>query len=447
MKTFGTDGIRGKANEYPMTSEIILQVGMAAALHLGSSETTNRVVIGKDTRLSGYMFETALTSGLTSMGKDVLLVGPMPTPAVAMLTKSIRADLGIMISASHNPYYDNGIKLFDKYGYKLSDESEQAIEALLGKDFSPYLVKSSKVGRVERLQESVGRYIEYIKSHFPQDASLSGLKIVVDCANGAAYKVAPTILYELGAIVIPIGINPNGFNINQQCGSTDIKELRLKVLESEADIGIAFDGDADRLIIIDERGNVIDGDKILAILATHWHKVGKLKNHKVVGTIMANLSFEKYLNSQKIELIRTSVGDRYVSEGMQQHQCNLGGEQSGHVILSDYSTTGDAILAALEVLSIIVISKQSASKVCNLYKAAPQILKNLKYNTDSNPLEDKNIIDFIENQQKKYQQDYRIVVRKSGTEKLIRVMVEGEKHEETSMICDNIIDKISAHIN
>jgi phosphoglucosamine mutase len=448
-RIFGTDGIRGYANSYPMTAEIALKVGMAAAIHLSKNiKGTNRVLIGKDTRLSGYMFENALVAGLTSMGKDVMVVGPIPTPAVAMLTRSTRTDLGIMISASHNPYFDNGIKLFDKNGYKLSDEDEDAIEKLLTEDLTPYLVKSDSIGRVERLKESYGRYIEFIKSSFPSNQDLTSLKIVVDCANGAAYKIAPIVLYELGAEVISVGVSPNGLNINENCGSTHIEQLRLKVLETGADVGISFDGDADRVLMVDEKGNIIDGDKIIAIIATKLKQEGKLKQNTVVGTVMANMGFEKYLDSQGIKLLRTSVGDRYVSEGMARYGLNLGGEQSGHVILSDYNTTGDGLLASLFILSYIVEQGESASKCCKLYESMPQVLKNMRYTDSSynNPLENENIKSFISSKQKDFDGKYRILVRKSGTEKLIRVMVEGESSEETNAIAEEIVSYINSCI-
>lgn len=448
-RIFGTDGIRGYANSYPMTAEIALKVGMAAAIHLSKNiKGTNRVLIGKDTRLSGYMFENALVAGLTSMGKDVMVVGPIPTPAVAMLTRSTRTDLGIMISASHNPYFDNGIKLFDKNGYKLSDEDEDAIEKLLTEDLTPYLVKSDSIGRVERLKESYGRYIEFIKSSFPSNQDLTSLKIVVDCANGAAYKIAPIVLYELGAEVISVGVSPNGLNINENCGSTHIEQLRLKVLETGADVGISFDGDADRVLMVDEKGNIIDGDKIIAIIATKLKQEGKLKQNTAVGTVMANMGFEKYLDSQGIKLLRTSVGDRYVSEGMARYGLNLGGEQSGHVILSDYNTTGDGLLASLFILSYIVEQGESASKCCKLYESMPQVLKNMRYTDSSynNPLENENIKSFISSKQKDFDGKYRILVRKSGTEKLIRVMVEGESSEETNAIAEEIVSYINSCI-
>lgn len=444
MKIFGTDGIRGQANIYPMTAELALKVGMAVAIVLDNNKlNTNRVVIGKDTRLSGYMIETALTSGLTSMGKDVFLLGPMPTPAVAMLTRSTRSDLGVMISASHNPHYDNGIKIFDSKGYKLSDDLENQIVELLETDLSKYLVKPNKIGRVERLKESTGRYIEYIKGLFPDSFSLNGLKIVVDCANGANYKIAPVVFYELGAQVIAMGNNPNGLNINENCGSTHIEALKTKVLESGSDIGVAFDGDADRLIMVDEKGGIIDGDKILSVIATHWKKLDKLNNNAVVGTIMANKGFENYLNSIGIELHRSAVGDRYVAELLIENKLNLGGEQSGHIILPQYNTTGDGLLASLEVLNYLMsINKfKKASVALNLYEPYPQYLKNFKYSKE-NPLENPSVAKYIKNIMAEHN-DLRILIRKSGTENLIRVMVEGKNSEKSVNLVDEIIKNIN----
>ena len=448
-KLFGTDGIRGQANSYPMTSELALKVGMAVAIVLDNRKlNTNRVVIGKDTRLSCYMLETALTAGLSSMGKNVLLLGPMPTPAVAMLTRSTRSDLGIMISASHNPYYDNGIKIFDNKGYKLSDDLEEEITHLVNSDLSSYLVKPEKIGKVERLKESTGRYIEFVKNLFDDNFSLLGLKIVVDCANGASYKIAPVVLYELGAEVIAIGNNPNGLNINQNCGSTHIETLKLKVLDSGADIGVAFDGDADRLIIVDEKGNIIDGDKILAIIATSWKLKNKLNNNAVVGTVMANKGFEDYLTSIGVSLRRSAVGDRYVSEILEKEDLNLGGEQSGHIILPKYNTTGDGLVAFLEVLNYLVNDtkhKKNPSIAFNLYNPAPQCLKNFKYSNE-NPLDNTSVKKYIDDITKQ-NPDYRILIRKSGTEKLIRVMVEGKSLDGANGLAKEIIDSIDSIIS
>jgi phosphoglucosamine mutase len=442
-KVFGTDGIRGYANQHPMTAEFAIKAGMAASIYLGESKNkTNRVLIGKDTRLSGYMLETALTAGLTSMGKDVFLLGPIPTPAVSLLTKSLRADLGIMISASHNPYFDNGIKLFDSNGDKLSDEDEEKIEELLGQDLSKYLAKSNKIGRVERLKEAYGRYVEYVKTIFPDGITLNGLKIVVDCANGAAYKIAPMVFYELGAEVISIGVEPNGTNINDNCGSTHVEMLRLKVLENGADLGIAFDGDADRIMMVDEKGNIIDGDKILCALAKNMKDNKCLNKNTVVGTIMANMGMEKYLSSQGIKLIRAAVGDRYVLEEIKKNDLSLGGEQSGHIILFEHNNTGDGLLTAVKCLGILKESGKKASEAFNLFTPMPQILKNVRYSSQ-NPLESKLLVSFISDLQEKNKENARILVRKSGTEKLVRVMVEGENKEEITNIVDSIVHKIN----
>ncbi len=446
-KIFGTDGIRGYTNQYPMTADVALKVGMAVAL-LGDNnkEGTNRVLIGKDTRLSGYMFENALVAGLTSMGKDVILVGPMPTPAVAMLTRSTRSEIGIMISASHNPYFDNGIKIFDQNGYKISDDFESKIETLIQQDLSTYLVKADCIGKVERLKESFGRYIEYVKSAFPMSYNLRGLKIVVDCAHGALYKIAPIVFYELGAKVIPMGVEPNGLNINVDCGSTHVEALRTKVLEVGADIGVAFDGDADRLIMVDEKGKVIDGDNILAVIAVKFKNEGSLRDNCVVGTVMANLGFENYLKSQGIKLIRAAVGDRYVSEAMIKGSYSLGGEQSGHIILSNYNTTGDGLLASLEAISVLIDSKLNASQVFHLYEPTPQVLKNIRYSKDKsgNIMDNENIKTYISNKQLEFAEGYRILVRKSGTENLIRVMVEGKDKTTINIIADDIINYINS---
>jgi len=446
MKIFGTDGIRGLANKYPMTSEIAMKVGMAAALYLGNTKSrTNRVVIGKDTRLSGYMIENSLVSGLTALGKNVLLLGPIPTPAVAMLTKAIRADLGIMVSASHNPYYDNGIKLFDHQGYKMSDEDEKEITKLVSHDLSKYFAKSDSIGRVERLKEGFGRYIEYVKSVFPDNATLSNFKIVVDCANGAAYKIAPLVFYELGAEVIKIGVAPNGLNINDNCGSTHIETLKSQVLESKADLGIAFDGDADRVIMVDEKGEVIDGDLILAIIATRWQQQGMLSNNKIVSTVMANMGFEEYLKTQKIELIRTAVGDRYVNEALMEEKLSLGGEQSGHIIIPNYSTTGDGILASLEVLAALAKANKPASVALRLYTNTPQSLHNIKY-SGKNPLENKVVQEFINNITKKNKELARIVIRKSGTENMIRIMVEAKTKPLVTLLSKEITNYFAKFI-
>lgn len=443
-KYFGTDGVRGTVNKFPMTAEIALKIGMAVGAKFTDGNHRHRVVIGKDTRLSGYVIEPALTSGLAAVGMDVFLVGPVPTPAVSMLTKSIRADIGIMISASHNPYYDNGIKIFTRDGNKLSDKIEKEIEAMIESDMSQYLASSEKLGRVKRLDDASNRYIEFVKNSFPKDKTLTNLKIVVDCANGAAYNIAPKIFWELGAEVISIGVDPNGFNINEKCGSTHPEALCKKVLEEKADIGIALDGDADRLLIVDEKGKAIDGDKIIAIIAEKLHNEGNLKKDTVVITQMSNLALENYLRYIGISTIRSQVGDRYVLEEMRNNKCNFGGEQSGHLVLSDYSSTGDGLIAALQILSILCETKKPASEVLNIFELAPQILKNVKFDANKkNPLENKEIKDFIAKKESELNGDGRILVRKSGTENLIRVMLEGSDRKLIEKICDEIINKIS----
>ncbi len=442
-KYFGTDGIRGTVNKFPMTAEIALKIGTAIGAKFTDGNHRHRVVIGKDTRLSGYVIEPALTAGLAAVGMDVFLVGPVPTPAVSMLTRSIRADIGIMISASHNPYYDNGIKIFTRDGNKLSDQLEKEIEAMIESDMSQYLATPEKLGRVKRLDDASNRYIEFVKNSFPKDKTLTDLKIVVDCANGAAYNIAPKILWELGAEVISIGVNPDGFNINEKCGSTHPEALCKKVIEEKADIGIALDGDADRLLVVDEKGQAIDGDKLIAIIAEKLHDDGNLKKDTVVITKMSNLALENYLRYIGISTIRAQVGDRYVLEEMRKNKCNFGGEQSGHIVLSDYSTTGDGLIAALQILSILCESNKPASEVLNIFQLAPQILKNVKFEAGrKNPLEENSIKEFIAQKEKELNGDGRILVRKSGTENLIRVMLEGSDKALIERICDEIIEKI-----
>jgi len=442
-KYFGTDGIRGTVNKFPMTAEIALKIGTAIGAKFTDGNHRHRVVIGKDTRLSGYVIEPALTAGLAAVGMDVFLVGPVPTPAVSMLTRSIRADIGIMISASHNPYYDNGIKIFTRDGNKLSDQLEKEIEAMIESDMSQYLTAPEKLGRVKRLDDASNRYIEFVKNSFPKDKTLTDLKIVVDCANGAAYNIAPKILWELGAEVISIGVNPDGFNINEKCGSNHPEALCKKVIEEKADIGIALDGDADRLLVVDEKGQAIDGDKLIAIIAEKLHDDGNLKKDTVVITQMSNLALENYLRYIGISTIRAQVGDRYVLEEIRKNKCNFGGEQSGHIVLSDYSTTGDGLIAALQILSILCESNKPASEVLNIFQLAPQILKNVKFEAGrKNPLEENSIKEFIAQKEKELNGDGRILVRKSGTENLIRVMLEGSDKALIERICDEIIEKI-----
>ncbi len=442
-KYFGTDGIRGTANKFPMTAEIALKVGMAVGAKFTDGDHRHRVVIGKDTRLSGYVIEPALTAGLAAVGMDVFLVGPVPTPAVSMLTRSIRADIGIMISASHNPYHDNGIKIFTRDGHKLSDKLEKEIEALIDGDVTPFLAKSENFGRVTRLDDASNRYIEFVKNSFPKDKNLTGLKIVVDCANGAAYKIAPKIFWELGADVVAIGTEPNGFNINEKCGSTHPESLCQKVLEEKADIGIALDGDADRLLVVDEKGNSIDGDQLIALIAEKLHDDGNLKRDTVVITQMSNLALENYLNYIGVSTIRAQVGDRYVLEEMRKNGCNFGGEQSGHIVLSDYSTTGDGLVAALQVLAILCETKKPASEVLRLFEPFPQLLKNVRFDASKgNPLEQESLKKFIEEKSAELGNEGRILVRKSGTESLIRVMAEGKDQKQIEKIVNEIIAKI-----
>ncbi len=441
MKLFGTDGIRGTANSHPMTAQIALKVGMAAGQQFLRGDHRHRVVIAKDTRLSGYMIEPALTAGFISVGMDVVLVGPMPTPAVAMLVKSLRADMGVMISASHNPYHDNGIKLFGPDGYKLSDEVEQKIEALIAGDHYESLATPDKLGRARRLDDAPGRYIEFAKSTFPKNFTLDGLKIVMDCANGAAYQVGPMILRELGAEVIAIGIEPNGFNINEGCGSTSPQLLCDTVLKHGADIGIALDGDADRVLICDEKGTIADGDQLMAMIATHCHHAGSLRGGGVVATDMSNMGFERYLQSLGLTLARTKVGDRYVVEHMRAHGFNLGGEQSGHIILSDHATTGDGIIAALQVLAYMREDGRPLSQSAKLFSPMPQILRNIPYRGTS-PLGQADVKKAIESAKSSLGGKGRLFIRESGTEPLIRVMVEGESSDVIAKLADSLCSTI-----
>jgi len=440
-KLFGTDGIRGTANCGNMTAETALKVGMAAALHFTAGEHRHRVVVGKDTRLSGYMLEPALTAGFVSMGMDVILVGPMPTPAIAMLTRSLRADIGVMISASHNPYEDNGIKLFGPDGYKLSDAVEREIEAHVENGLAEKLAPPPRLGRAKRLDDAKGRYTEYVKQTFPKRLSLEDLKVVVDCANGAAYKVAPEVLWELGADVVPVGVEPDGFNINRQCGSTDTDYLCSQVVAHQADLGLALDGDADRVLVCDEKGELVDGDQIMALIARHWSETAMLKGGGVVATVMSNLGFEKYLSGIGLETIRTQVGDRYVVEHMRAHGYNLGGEQSGHVILSDYSTTGDGLIAALQVLAAVVDEGDIASRVCRLFEPYPQLLKNVRIN-GGDPLSEPAVRRVIDDGEQRLSGNGRLLIRKSGTEPLIRVMAEGEDEALVTTVVADIAEAV-----
>ena len=443
-KYFGTDGIRGLANTHPMTAEVALKLGMATALQFRRGEHRHRVVIGKDTRLSGYMIEPALMSGFVSMGMDVVLVGPMPTPAVAMLTRSLRADIGVMISASHNQFEDNGIKLFGPDGYKLSDAVEAKIEARMESDLSAHLASADALGRARRLDDANGRYTEYVKQTFPRGLRLDGLKVAIDCANGAAYKVAPEVFWELGAEIIPIGVTPNGTNINKGCGSTDLVTLQEATTIAGADIGLALDGDADRLIVCDENGRVIDGDQIMALITNDWHKAGRLKGGGVVSTVMSNLGLENYLNSLGLDLKRTPVGDRYVAEVMRAASYNLGGEQSGHLIFDD-ATTGDGLIAALQVLVVLVTSGKPASEICDMFEPLPQLLKNVRFNGGS-PLENSDVKAAIADAESKLGKSGRVLIRKSGTEPLIRVMAEGEDLAVVEALVDGICETISKQV-
>jgi phosphoglucosamine mutase len=437
-KLFGTDGIRGTANSEPMTAETALKVGMAAAAQFIRGNHRHRVVIGKDTRLSGYLLEPALTAGFVSMGMDVILVGPMPTPAVAMLTRSLRADIGVVISASHNPYQDNGIKFFAPDGFKLSDEVESEIEARIDAGNGDHLVAPAKLGRAMRLDDAVGRYTEYVKQTFPRGQTLDGLKIVVDCANGAAYKVAPEVLWELGAEVIPIGVNPDGFNINKDCGSTKTETMCSQVVSHGADIGIALDGDADRVIFADEHGALIDGDQVLGLVARSWQERGLLQGGGIVATVMSNLGLENFLTNAGLKLERTRVGDRYVVEAMRTKGFNLGGEQSGHIIMSDYGTTGDGLIAALQVLAVLVESRKPASMACRVFEPLPQLLRNVALN-GSDPLEESAVRRVIADGKKRLGATGRLLIRKSGTEPLVRVMAEGEDEVLVGHVVDDIV--------
>jgi phosphoglucosamine mutase len=440
-KYFGTDGIRGRANGV-ITADLALRVGQAAGVAFRRGDHRHRVVIGKDTRLSGYMIETALVAGFTSVGMDALLLGPMPTPAVAMLTRSMRADLGVMISASHNPYDDNGIKLFGPDGYKLSDEVELEIERLIDSDLAKKLAKSAALGRAKRIEGVPERYIEFAKRTLPRNLSLEGMRVVVDCANGAAYRVIPEALWELGAEVIPIGVEPDGFNINKDCGSTEPEALRRKVLELRADIGIALDGDADRVVIADERGHLVDGDQLLAVIAESWHKDGRLAKPGIVTTVMSNFSLERHLDTFGIKVVRVQVGDRYVLEQMREGGFNLGGEPSGHIILSDYTTTGDGFIAALQVLAVVKKVGQPVSVICHRFDALPQITKNVRYR-DGKPHEDARVQSAIASGGERLNGHGRLIVRPSGTEPVVRVTGEGEDLTLVEEVVDGIVDALN----
>lgn len=438
-KFFGTDGVRGKANTWPMTPEIAMRLGMAAATYFRKSDPRRHlVVIGKDTRLSGYMLEPALTAGFTAKGMDVVLFGPLPTPGVAMLTRSLRADLGVMISASHNSYQDNGIKLFGPDGYKLSDEAELAIEALMARPLDEDLASPPDLGRAQRVDDAQSRYVEIVKSTFPRKLRLSGLRVVIDCANGAAYKVAPKALYELGAEVFAIGDEPSGFNINREVGSTDTRAMVDAVNRYRADIGIALDGDADRVVMCDEHGKIIDGDQLLGLIASSWKSQGRLAKNTVVATVMSNLGLENHLKGIGVKMERTQVGDRYVVARMLEKGFNVGGEQSGHVVLSDFSTTGDGLLAALQVLAVMQETGKKLSEVAHVFDPAPQKLVNRKF-TGADPLSRKAVQDAIVAAEKALGARGRLLVRKSGTEPLIRVMAQAENEDLVKEAVDGVL--------
>jgi phosphoglucosamine mutase len=441
-KYFGTDGIRGMANRV-ITPELALKVGQAAGLAFQRGDHAHRVVIGKDTRLSGYMIEYAMVAGFTSVGMNVLLLGPIPTPAVAMLTRSLRADLGVMISASHNPFHDNGIKLFGPDGFKLSDDVEHEIEALIGADLSSRLSDSPKLGRAKRVESVHARYIEFAKRTLPRNMDLDGLRIVVDCANGAGYKVAPEALWELGAEVISMGVEPDGFNINRDVGSTSTDALATKVRELRADIGIALDGDADRVVIIDEKGQLVDGDQLMAVVAKSWKDDGRLTRPGIVATVMSNLGLERYLGGMGLTLARTAVGDRYVLEHMREHGYNLGGEQSGHIILSDYTTTGDGLLAALQVLAVVKAQQRPVSEVCHCFEPLPQILKNVRYKSGE-PLSQGSVVTAIEASRERLGTHGRLVIRPSGTEPVIRVMAEGDDRDLVERVVNDVVEALQS---
>jgi phosphoglucosamine mutase len=442
-KYFGTDGIRGQANTYPMTAEVALRVGLAAGkLHLRDPERRHLVIIGKDTRLSGYMVEPALVAGFASVGMDVRLLGPLPTPAVAMMTRSMRADLGVMISASHNGFGDNGIKLFGPDGAKLSDARELEIEALMDEGLQEGLAEPGALGRVARIEDAQARYVEIAKATFPRRLSLAGLRIVIDCANGAAYKVAPVALYELGAEIIKIGVEPNGMNINADCGSTHPEAMVRAVKDYRADVGIALDGDADRLTLCDETGAVIDGDQIMALIARNWRAAGTLKGGGIVSTVMSNLGLERMLKAEGLTLERTNVGDRYVAERMRAGGFNLGGEPSGHLILSDFSTTGDGLIAALQVLAVMVEQNKTASEVARQFEPVPQLMENVRFARGAQPLKLKPVQDAIKAGEARLNGSGRVLVRASGTEPLIRVMAEGDDAKLVSEVVGEIAEAV-----
>ncbi|SMX43273.1 phosphoglucosamine mutase [Actibacterium lipolyticum] len=442
-KLFGTDGVRGRANVYPMTADMALRLGAAAGRYFRRDGTsTHRVVIGKDTRLSGYMFENAMTAGFTSTGMNVLLLGPVPTPAVGLLTHSMRADVGVMISASHNPHHDNGIKFFGPDGFKLSDDAEAEIEALTMSGVEP--AQAQNIGRAKRIDDGRFRYNERIKATFPSGRRLDGLKVLVDCANGAAHRTAPEVLWELGAEVIPVGVTPNGLNINEKCGSTHTDTAAAAVVAHGADVGICLDGDADRVMIIDETGKVADGDQIMALFASRWAEEGRLKNGTLVATVMSNLGLERYLDGRGLKLERTPVGDRYVVEAMRRGGANLGGEQSGHIVMTDYATTGDGLLAGLQFLAAMVETGKPASSLIQTFERVPQLLKNVRFETGQRPLETDSVRAAIADAEARLVGNGRLLIRKSGTEPLIRVMAECEDDVLLNDVVDGVVAAVEA---
>jgi phosphoglucosamine mutase len=444
-KLFGTDGARGKANVYPMTADMALKIGAAAGRYFrNDGSNVHRVVIGKDTRLSGYMFENALTAGLTSTGMNVLLLGPVPTPAVGLLTVSMRADVGIMISASHNPHDDNGIKFFGPDGFKLSDEAQAEIEALVAGTVEP--AKAVNIGRAKRIDDGRFRYAERVKATFPYGKRLDGLKVVIDCANGAGYRVAPEVLWELGATVIPVGVTPDGYNINDGCGSTAPMSAAEAIIAHGADVGICLDGDADRVMILDETGQVADGDQIMALFAKRWANEDRLNGGALVATVMSNLGLERYLDAQGLKLLRTDVGDRYVVAAMRAGGYNLGGEQSGHIVMTDYATTGDGLLAGLQFLAAMVETGKKASALTRSFETVPQMLKNVRYSAGQTPLETSSVKAAIVDAQAKLVGKGRLLIRKSGTEPLVRVMAECEDADLLVQVVDSIVAEVNAAV-
>lgn len=442
-KLFGTDGVRGRANSHPMTADLALKIGEAAGRYFRrDGSPAHRVVIGKDTRLSGYMFENALTAGFTSTGMNVLLLGPVPTPAVGMMVRSMRADVGVMISASHNPHHDNGIKFFGPDGFKLNDEAEAAIETAILSEIVP--ASAENIGRAKRIDDGLFRYVERVKSTFPSDLNLEGLKVVVDCANGAAYKAAPAVLWELGAEVIPVGVSPNGKNINEGCGSTNTQLAAETVIAHGADVGICLDGDADRVMILDEKGQVADGDQIMGLFAARWAQEGRLNGKTLVATVMSNLGLERYLTGNDIMLHRTAVGDRYVVEAMRAQGFNLGGEQSGHIVMTDFATTGDGLLAGLQFLGEMKRTDKAASAIRQVFDPVPQLLKNVRYAEGSTPLEADTVKAAIRDAEERLVGTGRLLIRKSGTEPLVRVMAECEDSTLLTQVVDGIVAEVEA---